>query len=229
MSTEIAQEDLELRSRQRWRKLLLLLNLGVVALLTLYFVVWYNVSGEAAPTNQYVADFELTDQNGRTVRRQDLLRHVWVANFIFTHCTAACPGMTTRMAAIQARVEKDPVLKKSVRLVSFSVDPERDTPEQLRSFANSHQADDEAWWFLTGEKGVVAELSQKGFLLPAGRNLRAEEEFEPPVLHSDRFVLVRVGGKIHGHYDLLGNAADMKRLLDDLHALVKDLEASSTR
>src|SRR2546421_10383981 len=71
-----------------------------------------------------VADFSLTDQNGRTVSRSDLLGKVWVASFIFTRCTTLCPQVSATLSQLQQ--ETSP--KAGVMLVSFTVDPDHDTP-----------------------------------------------------------------------------------------------------
>jgi cytochrome oxidase Cu insertion factor (SCO1/SenC/PrrC family) len=154
--------------------------------------------------------FSLVDQAGASFRREDLLGRVWVADFIFTFCAAACPAMTSRMAAVQETIAAAPELRERVRLISFSVDPERDTPEQLKSFAKGYGADPALWRFVTGAEGAVAELCQEGFLLSAG---------SATVAHSDRFVLIDHQARIRGYYRPSTDEDELARLIRDLRAL----------
>lgn len=106
-------------------------------------------------------DFSLTDRTQRTVTRADLLGTVWVANFIYTHCTDTCPLQSARMAALQRDFAEEPRL----RFVSITVDPKRDTPAVLAKYAARYGADRDRWWFLTGHKQTIYALIQEGFRL----------------------------------------------------------------
>jgi cytochrome oxidase Cu insertion factor (SCO1/SenC/PrrC family) len=108
-----------------------------------------------------VPDFALTDQRGRPVRRADLQGKVWIASFIFTNCPEECPMMTAEMAQFQS----DLALVADFRLVSISVDPERDTPPVLSQYADRFNADPERWLFLTGDKRAIYRLAREGFRL----------------------------------------------------------------
>jgi cytochrome oxidase Cu insertion factor (SCO1/SenC/PrrC family) len=113
------------------------------------------------PVYGAVPDFTLTDQSGRSVRRADLEGRVWVANFIFTNCPDECPLMTAEMAQLQSDLAHVPDL----RLVSISVDPERDTPAVLSQYADRFNADPTRWLFLTGDKRAIYRLAKEGFRL----------------------------------------------------------------
>lgn len=110
-----------------------------------------------------VPDFSLVERGGRPVRLADLRGKVWIANFIYTHCTETCPLQSAEMARLQADLASEP----DVRLVSITVDPERDTPDVLAEYANRFGADRDRWLFLTGEKGAIYALAQEGFRLSA--------------------------------------------------------------
>jgi protein SCO1/2 len=162
-----------------------------------------------------VPAFSLTNRDGRAVRLQDLHGKPWIADFIFTTCPASCPMMTARMAKLDRELPKD----LDVRLVSFSVDPARDTPQVLQRYAQSYQAPDR-WLFLTGGKDEMYRLSRQGFKLgieipPApGAGAPAPE----PILHSTRFVLVDGEGRIRGYYDGFDEES-MKKLVRDVEAV----------
>ena len=140
-----------------------------------------------ADLHRQVPDFSLVDQNGKTVTRADLAGQVWVADFFFTHCTGKCPMVTSRMADVQRAVPKE----ASVKLVSITVDPERDSPAVLAKWAADYGAQDDRWLFLTGDKNDIIRLCKEGFLLPMGDN---------PSDHSFKLMLVDRAGIIRGSF-----------------------------
>jgi protein SCO1 len=148
---------------------------------------------DALPDRGQVADFTLQSQTGRQITRADLLGKVWIADFIFTHCAGPCPRMTADLARIAGDLTSFPDL----RLVSFSVDPERDTPAVLAEYARGYSADAERWYFLTGDKAAIFKLAKESFHVGAADGDNAAD----PVMHSTRFVLVDRTGKIRGYYD----------------------------
>jgi cytochrome oxidase Cu insertion factor (SCO1/SenC/PrrC family) len=118
-------------------------------------------SSARLPIYGSVPDFALTDQHGRLVRRADLEGKVWIASFIFTNCPEECPLMTAEMAQFQSDLANIP----DFRLVSISIDPERDTPSVLSQYADRFKADSERWLFLTGDKRAIYRLAREGFRL----------------------------------------------------------------
>jgi ABC-2 type transport system permease protein len=138
-----------------------------------------------------IPDFRLTNQRGEPFGAAELRGKVWIADFVFTRCQGPCPMMSYRMKQLQER------LPAAIELVSFSVDPVHDTPEVLREYARRYDAVDGRWWFLTGGKKEIHELSMEGFKLAAG------EEYEKDaalIIHDERFVLVDPEGRIRGYY-----------------------------
>jgi protein SCO1/2 len=159
-----------------------------------------------------VPAFSLTERSGRTLRRADLDGRPWVADFIFTRCGGICPLMTSRMKALRADVP-------GVTLVSFSVDPEHDTPEVLRDYAARHGIDDR-WLLITGDQASLYQLARDGFKLAAAA-VPPEEQVQGgdgPFLHSSRFVLVDARSRIRGYYDSNEPEA-LARLRHDVAAL----------
>jgi protein SCO1/2 len=133
-----------------------------------------------------------------------------VANFVYTRCAGPCPMLTANMAGLQKR------LPHSIGLLSFSVDPDHDSPEVLAGYARRFNADPRRWLFLTGEKAELIRLVRDGFLLPVAENAAAlpGERFA----HSTKFVLIDAQARVRGWYDgddaasLDKLAADAKRL-----------------
>ena len=154
-----------------------------------------------------VPDFSLTNQHGEPLGLSDMAGKIWVADFIFTNCPTICPAMTQEMARLQSEFVADPIY-----FVSFSVDPERDTPRVLSRYAAAYGADDRRWHFLTGDKTKIYQLAEQGFSLAAGH--KGSE-----ILHSPRFVLVKADGNVHDFYDSRSGPA-MLRLRRDVKALL---------
>jgi protein SCO1/2 len=173
---------------------------------------------EPPPVFDPVPAFSLTNRDGRTVRLQDLKGKPWIADFVFTRCPASCPLMTARMARLNRELPDD----LDVRLVSFSVDPEHDTPQVLQRYAESYKAP-ARWLFLTGGKDEMYRLSRQGFKLgidippPPAPGAPAPE----PILHSTRFVLVDGQGRIRGYYDGFDKES-VAKLKDDVRTLAEE-------
>ena len=142
-----------------------------------------------------------------------LLGSVWVANFIFTRCAGQCPLMSAQMATLASALRGEP----SVRLVSFSVDPEWDTPAVLADYARRYGAVREQWRFLTGDRAAIVRLCTEGFRLSVAQDGGTDAE---PITHSVRLVLVDRAGRIRGYYDTT-EAEAMKQLRRDLRRLLR--------
>src|SRR5207244_837513 len=117
--------------------------------------------------------------SGRNITLQDLRGKIWIADFIFTSCAGTCPMMSAQMRKLQDSLPAD------IRLVSFSVDPGRDTPAVLASYATHFGAEPQRWVFLTGDRQALYDLSIKGFKLALDDTQGSETE---PITHSSRFV-----------------------------------------
>src|SRR5215470_419954 len=151
------------------------------------------------PTLGEAPDFQLTERSGKQVTRAELAGEVWVADFIFTRCPGMCPLLSTRMETLQQKLSETP--GRPVKLVSFSVDPEWDTPERLQEYAQKYQASREQWLFLTGPLPTMTQIITKGFHL--GLVKVPPEEQSPkhePIIHSDRLVLIDPAFQIRGYY-----------------------------
>jgi protein SCO1/2 len=166
--------------------------------------------GPTLPDLGTVPPFSLTERSGRPFGSNDLRGHVWVADFIFTRCPDFCPALTTRMGDVQRQVAAD---DDPVRLVSFTVDPDHDTPAVLSDYAKRAGAGP-SWLFVTGPREALAALFRNGFKVawaddgPAGNQ----------ITHSDRFVLVDRDLRIRGYYHGT-DPEDVARLVRDARAL----------
>jgi len=142
-----------------------------------------------------VPSFSLTDRSGRTVTRDDLRGKIWVVSFFFTSCTAGCAKTTASMKRLQDELAAYP----DVMLVSITVDPENDTPEVLRKYAEDRGADPKRWLFLTGPEQAIYHLIKGGFYQAVERNQSAAADPGAAVVHSFRFMMVDREGEIRGY------------------------------
>lgn len=149
-------------------------------------------------------DFQLTERSGRPVSKADLAGHPWIANFIFTSCPGPCLDMTRAMLRLQKELLPE---FPGVRLVSFSIDPETDTPAALSTFASSYGADPDRWLFLTGPRETLSALCQKGFNLVLAEADESQRAETGRFIHSTKFVLVDGRGRIRGYVDGLSPEA----------------------
>jgi len=160
-------------------------------------------------------EFDLIRQDGQSFKHTDLLGNLWVGNFIFTSCGSTCPIMTRQMQVVAESVDPS----YGVEFVSFSVDPERDTPEVFTTYAQEYGIDMPNWHFLTGEKQALRDLVLRGFHLSvqdaSREDILAGAE---SVIHSTRFVVVDEVGVIRGYYDGTDDEA-LQKLMDDLVVL----------
>jgi len=156
-----------------------------------------------------VPKFQLTDQHGLPFGSEQLAGRAWVANFIFTRCPTVCPAFTRKMAKIQDHARN---LGSAFHLVSFSVDPEYDTPERLMAYAKENRASSHAWSFLTGPLGDIKTVVSDGLKIAMG-NDSPDGNFEG-IFHGSHFVLVDPQMRIRGYYDANDPGA-VERLLRD--------------
>lgn len=166
------------------------------------------------PTYGQVPAFVLQDQSGQPISRDTLLGKLWIADFIFTRCAGQCPMMSAQMARLAAALRP----YRSVKLVSFTVDPAWDTPQVLANYAKAYGASPDQWRFVTGGKEELFHLSHDGFRLSVADGEGTAEE---PITHSVRLVLVDSEGNIRGYYDATDTAA-IKQLHHDLRRLLRE-------
>ena len=158
--------------------------------------------------------FSLVDQEGQTVTDAALRGNVLVLDFFFTSCRTVCPIQTSRMAQVQQRLDGAP----GVHLISFSVDPETDTPEVLKAYAGRYGADATRWSFLTGAQDAMDKVVA-GYWQIVERVPRPDGAgFD--IAHSERFVLVDRAGQIRGFYKT--DEGGLDHLMRDLDAAMNE-------
>ena len=175
-------------------------------------------AGRELPVLAELPAFSLLDEQGRSFRRDDLLGRVWIADFVFTACSDACPRLQQKMKRIQDRLV--PLEQGgNIGLLSITVDPERDTPQKLRQYGQIFGARDGLWRYLTGPQQEVERTVVKGFHIAMAKMpapLESDSHTEAfDIMHGERLVLVDAKGRIRGYYD----ADEPDKLLRDARAL----------
>ncbi|MDC0354677.1 SCO family protein [Flavobacteriaceae bacterium] len=157
-----------------------------------------------------INDFVLTNQNGELISQEFYQNKIYVADFFFTTCPDICPIMTENMGYLQSELKN----QTDVLLVSFSVTPNVDSVDVLRSYADLKKVDDAKWNLFTGSKKEIYELARKSFLV--AKNDGDGGKYD--MIHTENFVLVDKESRIRGFYDGT-NEDEMKKLLVDITIL----------
>ena len=160
-----------------------------------------------------IADFAFVNQVGDTIRKEDMVGKIYVADFFFTTCPTICPVMKKEMLRVYEQFKGDP----NFRILSHSIDPSHDTQAVLKDYADKLGVPDAATWnFLTGDQEKIFEIGQTSYLTTT-----MADDMEPGgFLHSGAFLLVDQQGRIRGVYD--GTKTDqVDRLLADILKLLK--------
>lgn len=163
-----------------------------------------------------IADFAFTNQNGKVITQKDYENTIYVADFFFTTCPTICPKMTDNMVWLQNQLKNNP----EVKLLSFSVTPDIDSPEVLKKYAIEKGVDDSRWNLVTGNKKDIYYLARKSYL--AVKTGKPEELYD--MVHTENFILVDKNKRIRGFYDGTNldqptndsKTKNMKQLLEDI-------------
>lgn len=144
-----------------------------------------------------VPDFVFTNQDERLISNEDYLGKVYVIEFFFTTCPTICPIMNDNMK----RLEEAFGNRDDFGIASFTIDPKKDTPEQLKRYAENLGVFSQNWHFLTGDASTIYELANTGFNIFAGINPKVAGGFE----HQGYFALVDQNGYLRSRTDRFGN------------------------
>jgi protein SCO1 len=156
-------------------------------------------------------DFTLTSQDGAQVALADFRGRVVAVTFIFTMCTLTCPVLTPMMSFVQDRLGDD--FGSKIAFVSITVDPERDTPEVLKEYAEAFGANPVGWSFLTGDPGAIQDVTRRyGVYAAKAENGDVDHTFLTSIV--DRRGILRV--------QYLGVRFDPEEFRRDLLSLAKE-------
>ncbi|GAB4141747.1 MAG: hypothetical protein Fur0041_16950 [Bacteroidia bacterium] len=155
----------------------------------------------------------LDAHTGKKFYTNALLSHVTVSDFFFAQCMGICPRMSHQMSRIHLAFKNNSDLK----IVSYTVDPERDSVAALAEYAFGYEADTAQWTFVTGPKKKLYDLARYGYYLPVEPGNGDSEDF----IHSDQFVLTDRNGIIRGYYNGTDSAA-VDSLMKDIRILLTE-------
>lgn len=160
--------------------------------------------------NHTVGDFELINQNGKTITQQDYKNKIYVVDFIFTRCLSICPIMTGNMAELQKRY----LSNKDISFLSISVTPDIDSIPVLKKYAIENGVVDSKWNITTGNKQHIYELARKSYFAVVVQGDGDLQDF----IHTPNFILIDKEKRIRGVYDGT-NSEEIKKLVSDIDIL----------
>ncbi len=178
--------------------------------LGLFIVLSGPRENDGLPVLSELPNFNLTNQVGAPVGLDDLQGKIWVADFIFTTCAGPCPIMSNKMAGLQNYFRLHP----EVQFVSYTVNPEYDTPQVLAQYGQRYGAQSDRWTFLTGAIEDIHRLAAEGFKMGS---------MDTPVNHSTYFALVDGRGRVRGYYNSEDEPA-INTLIYDIQELLVSQE-----
>jgi protein SCO1 len=163
-------------------------------------------------SNHVIEDFNLTNQDGQPVSTADWKNRIVIADFFFTHCPSVCPVMTKNLKKVQQQFDRDIIM-----IISFSIDPERDSVSQLKKYSTQRELDNSNWSLITGSKKEIYALARNSFLVVATDGDGGPEDF----IHSDQLVLIDQQKRIRGFYKGT-ESTDVEQLINDIKKLEND-------
>ncbi|GMQ30837.1 SCO family protein [Algoriphagus confluentis] len=140
----------------------------------------------------FIPEFSFLNQNGESLGRAEMEGKITIVDFFFTSCPSICPLMSKEMERVNDMFRDEP----KIQIMSISIDPEYDTLEILKEYAEKHNAIPGKWHFLSGPKEETYQLAKCGFVLPTLDGNGVPDDF----VHSDKFVLIDEMGRIRGYY-----------------------------
>lgn len=173
------------------------------------------VNGETVTDTLYhtVQGFSLWDADSNLVTEKITEGKIVIADFIFTTCQSICPKMSDQLMRVQHSYKDAP----NVVILSFTVDPEHDTPSVLKAYANKHNAISGKWYFLTGAKDSIYALARHSYFVTAMEGDGVVDDF----VHSEQVVLVDPQKHIRGFYDGT-ELTEVNKLIEDISMLQRE-------
>ena len=180
------------------------------------------IDGEQVTDTMYhaVPDFSFINQNNQVITDANFENKVYVADFFFASCQSICPIMSSQLERVQEKYRGN----DKVGILSHTVDPERDSVPVLRSYANLHEAVDNKWEFITGNKKEIYEIARRGYFVSASEGDGGEEDF----IHSPLFVLVDTKKHLRGYYDGT-DSLEVNKLLVDIDVLLAESKKENSK
>lgn len=159
-----------------------------------------------------IGDFSFTNQEGKTITQKEIEDKIFVVEYFFTTCPTICPKMNVQMQRISQYYKGN----NEFKILSFTVNPEVDTVEQMKRYADAHKSDPNQWNFLTGNKQDLYNLARTSFFVLKTAEAQNLGDAGNDFIHTNNFVLVDKKKRIRGYYD--GTS------IKEVNQLIKDIE-----
>ena len=200
-----------MKNRSTW---LFILFVFILPASTYALVNWFSKNHSRLPQlGSFENKFEFRNQVNKVVTEKSWDDKIVIADFFFTYCGTICPKMTYNMKKVASAFKHDP----GIILTSFTVDPDRDSPERLNEYVQQVKIPTINWDLLTGSKQELYKLARNGLKIVATDGDGGPEDF----IHSSRFVLIDKNKKIRGYYDGT-DESEVKKLISDIKKLLKE-------
>jgi protein SCO1/2 len=164
-----------------------------------------------------IGEFSFMNQDGKPFGLRDVKGNVFVAEYFFTTCQTICPRMNDQMQRVQQAFKEEAKFK----ILSFTVNPEVDTVEQMRRYAQEHHAISGKWHFLTGDKTKLYEVARRYFFLLKKSEVENQGDVGSDFIHTNNFVLIDKEQRIRGYYDGT-NPQEVDKLIRDAKLILQE-------
>lgn len=206
------------------RKRLLYLIFFVLLFIGFYLALTRIIPGYGdarLPVLSYVQPFFFIDQDGKLISNKDVTGKVYVAEYFFTTCKGICPKMNNNLKGVYSKFRSEP----DFLILSHSVDPETDSVQRMKVYADSMHVDSKNWLFLTGKKDSLYHAARVSYLLDDPKNELASNESQ--FIHTQFFALVDKNGQVRKIYDGL-KKDEISALESDIRRLLKEKSVTSS-
>jgi cytochrome oxidase Cu insertion factor (SCO1/SenC/PrrC family) len=189
---------------------------GAVLVLTLVLLVACQPKS-SLPVLFQAPDWSLTDQTGRPFASSNLAGRVVLADFVYTTCTDVCPLLSGSFSTVRDQLRQAGLLSDKAVLVSFTVDPDHDTPDVLNEYGGRFGAVPAEWRFLTGDRATLEDLLLAGFKLGRPQIGARRADGSTELVHTSRVALIDQRGQIRALYD--GDTLDPSAVVEEIRRL----------
>jgi protein SCO1/2 len=199
------------------RKSLFYIGFFTALVLGFYFVMTRitDLGKPQLPVLNNVMPFSFTRQDGQAITEKDVRGRVYVAEYFFTTCKGICPKMNRNMVEVYGKLKKE----KDFLVLSHTVDPDTDSVQTLKRYADSIGAHPSNWWFLTGAKESLYRTARESYILDDPKN--SSKNVADQFLHTQFFALVDREGRVRGIYDGL-KKDEVGQMVNDVYILLDE-------
>ncbi len=189
-------------------------------LLIFILIIFFYSCYDQLPLNKDLTkrNYTFLNQDSVEVSFPEIIKNkITVIGFIYTHCPDICPMTTHNMALTEEKLNEEGI--KDVLFVSVSFDPDRDSPDVLKKFAELREIYFDNWYFLTGEKSTTFDLLKRFDVkaIPIDSIFYDDGTFSYSVLHTDRIALINRNGILRQFYT--GSTVNIEKLISDIKYL----------